>query len=151
MDVIYQATDLSGSKRREFLDAARAGRAHLRDTDGTDIVALRARDLDVLEQIAYWSAQHGRIARVVRDGHEPTVEQLGDLAWLRVFDHADMVAFLDELYDCLIAASADRDLAVLQQAVDAWRVTARQLDDPLRRSALLDRFASSNFLDASAP
>lgn len=151
MDVIYQATDLAGSKRREFLDAARSGRAHLRDTDGTDLVALRAQDLEVLEGLAYWSAQHRRLSRLLRDVNAPTVAQLNDLAWLRVFDRADLEVFVDELYDCLIAASADGDLHVLLEAVRAWRATAQQLEDPLRRSTLLGRHDPSDFDEAPRP
>lgn len=149
MEIIYQASDLAGGKRRDFLEAARSGRAHLRDTDGTDLVALRAQDLAVLEGLAYWSGQHRRLGRLLRDADVPTVAQLEDLAWLRSFDRDELEAFLDELHDCLIAASADRGLGVLDEAVRAWRVTAQQLEDPLRRSALLARHDPSDFEDGS--
>lgn len=151
MDIIFQATDLAGAKRRDFLDAARSGRAHLRDTDGTDLVALRAQDLSVLDGLAYWSGQHRRLGRILRDVDVPTVSQLEDLAWLRAFDRDDVVAFLDELHDCLIAASADRDMDVLEEAINAWRVTAQQLEDPLRRSVLLARHDPSDFQDSVRP
>jgi len=147
---IYQASDLS-TRRREFIDAARGGRAHLRDTDGTEIVALRAGELDVLEGLAYWSGHHRRLERLLRDVSQPTVSQLGELAWLRSFDREDLEAFLDELYECLIAASADRDLRVLSDAIKAWRVTAQQLEDPLRRSVLLSRHDPADFVDAGRP
>ncbi|GAA3819278.1 hypothetical protein CSO01_05260 [Cellulomonas soli] len=150
VDTIYQASDLA-TKRREFIDAARVGRAHLRDTDGTELVALRAGELEVLEGLAYWSGQHRRIERLLRDVAEPNVEQLGDLAWLRAFDRDDLLAFVDELYDCLIAASADRDLGVLGSAIAAWRATAQQLEDPLRRSVLLARHDPADFVEADRP
>ena len=150
MDVIYQASDLA-TKRREFLDAARAGRAHIRDTDGTDLVALRAHDLRVLEELAYWSAQHRNLSRLLRDAEVPGVAQLADLAWLRVFDREDLTAFLEELQDCLIAASADGDTRVLRDAVEAWRVTAQQLEDPLRRSVLFARHDPSDFEQVPRP
>ena len=150
MDVIYQASDLA-TKRREFLDAARAGRAHIRDTDGTDLVALRAHDLRVLEELAYWSAQHRNLSRLLRDVEVPGVAQLADLAWLRVFDREDLTAFLEELQDCLIAASADGDTRVLRDAVEAWRVTAQQLEDPLRRSVLFARHDPSDFEQVPRP
>lgn len=151
MDIIYQASDLATSKRREFLDAARAGRAHLRDTDGTDLVALRAHELTVLEELAYWSAQHRHLDRLLRDAEVPRVAQLGELAWLRPFDRDDLVSFLDELQDCLIAASADRDTEVLRDAVRAWRITAQQLEDPLRRSVLIGRHNPDNFEQVARP
>jgi len=146
MDIIYQASDLA-TKRREFLEAARAGRAHLRDTDGTNLVALRAQELEVLDGLAYWSAQHRSLSRQLRGTERLTVEGLADLAWLRAFDRDDVEAFVDELSDCLIAASADRDLAVLNEAVRAWRATAQQLDDPLRRSVLLSRHDQREFIE----
>lgn len=151
MDIIYQASDLATSKRREFLDAARTGRAHLRDTDGTDLVALRANELTVLEELAYWSAQHRNLGRLLRDSDVPRVAQLGDLAWLRAFDRDDLTAFLDELQDCLIAASADGDTGVLREAVRAWRVTAQQLEDPLRRSVLVGRHDPGDFEQVARP
>lgn len=151
MDVIYQASDLATTKRRQFLDAARSGRAHLRDTDGTDLVALRARDLTTLEEIAYWSAHHRNLSRLLRDVDVPSVGQLGDLAWLRAFDRGDLVAFLDELHDCLIAATADHDTAVLADAIRAWRVTAQQLEDPLRRATLTSRHDPGDFVEAARP
>ncbi|MBN9375634.1 MAG: hypothetical protein J0I40_09635 [Cellulomonas sp.] len=150
MDMIYQASDLA-TRRREFINAARDGRAHLRDTDGTELVALRAGELEVLDGLAFWSGQHRRLERLLRDVEAPNVEQLGDLAWLRVFDRDDLVAFVEELYECLIAATADRNLAVLLEAVDAWRATAQQLEDPLRRSVLLARHDPSDFVDAGRP
>lgn len=151
MDIIYQASDLTTSKRREFLDAARSGRAHLRDTDGTDIVALNAHALAVLDGLTYWSGQHRRLARLLRDVEVPTVAQLEDLAWLRTFDHDDMVAFRDELHDCLIAATADQDMGVLNEAVRAWQVTAHQLEDPLRRSVLLAQHDPGDFREGQRP
>ncbi|MDT0167338.1 hypothetical protein Q9R32_17435 [Actinotalea sp. AC32] len=151
MDIIYQASDLATSKRREFLDAARTGRAHLRDTDGTDLVALQAHELAVLEELAYWSAQHRHLDRLLRDADVPRVAQLGDLAWLRAFDRDDLVSFLEELQDCLIAASADRDMRVLRDAVRAWRVTAQQLEDPLRRSVLVNRHNPGDFEQVARP
>ncbi len=151
MGVIYQASDLAGTKRREFLEAARSGRAHLRDTDGTDLVALRASDLDVLDRLAYWSAQYRRLGRLLRNVGSPNLEQLGDLAWLRGFDRDDLLVFLDELHDCLIAASADHDLTVLESAIRAWRATSQQLEDPMRSSVLLGRYKSNDYVDALRP
>lgn len=150
MDVIYQASDLA-TKRREFLDAARAGRAHIRDTDGTDLVTLRAHELKVLEELAYWSAQHRHLGRLLRDTDVPGVAQLGELAWLRAFDRDDLTSFLEELQDALIAASADRDTRVLRDAIHAWRVTAQQLEDPLRRSVLVARHNPGDFEQVTRP
>ncbi|WP_141372265.1 hypothetical protein [Cellulomonas cellasea] len=145
MNLIFQASDLAGTKRREFLDAAREGRAHIRDTDGTDLVTLRAHELGVLDDLAYWSNQQRRLALLLGRAEIPSVVDLGDLAWLRVFDAEDMRAFVDELQNCLIAAFADNDSALIHEAVKAWRVTAQQAEDPLRRAVLTGRHDPSDF------
>lgn len=147
MDTIFQASDLASTKRREFLDAARGGRAHLRDTDGTDLVTLRARDLDVLDDLAFWSNHQRRLALLLARSEDPSLLDLGDIAWLRVFDREDMKAFVDELQDCLIASFADNDTKLLRDAVNAWRITAQQIEDPLRRAILTGRHNDADFCD----
>jgi hypothetical protein len=37
----------------------------------------------------------------------PTIEELGDLAWLRVFDMSDLAEFATELHEALVAANGD--------------------------------------------
>jgi hypothetical protein len=147
MNEIYQATDLA-TRRREFLDEAREGRARVRLSDGVEVVALPARDLKVLEQLAYWSNQHRRLAVLLARPEAPSLLDLGDLAWLRVFDREDLLAFADDLQNALIAAFADSDTAVLDSEVHAWKVTGQQLQDPLRRSVLTSRLSRGDFVDA---
>ena len=147
-DKIFQASDLTGAKRREFLEVAKVGRAHLRYTDGTGIVALPERELELLEQIAYWSAELRRISSLIDSGEPITVVRLDRLAWLRVFERDDMRLFVEELEDALIAATADHNVGIIEEVEQAWRVTAAQLEDPLRREVLTSRFDSRNFRDA---
>jgi hypothetical protein len=149
-DVIYQSSDLA-ARRVEFLDTARAGFARLRDKDGTSLVMLPERRLQLLESLATWSNAHLRLEMLLRRGDRPKVADLGELAWLRAFDSEDLRDFLDELHECLVAAHADGSTEVLDAAIDAWRVTARQLEDPLRRSVLLGGWSEANFAEASAP
>lgn len=149
-DVIYQSSDLA-AKRVEFLDTARAGCARLRDKDGTSLVMLPERRLQLLETLAEWSGAHLRLERLLRRGSKPAVAELGELAWLRVFELDDLREFLDELHDCLVAAHADGSAKVLEEAIHAWRTTARQLEDPLRRSVLLSQWNEDEYTDATAP
>ncbi|GIJ00337.1 hypothetical protein CLV28_0065 [Sediminihabitans luteus] len=149
-DVIFQASDLTNTKRRQFLDAAKTGRAHLRDADGTSIVALPASDLEVLEQLAHWSAEHRRLVQLVDAGGQLGVATLGSLAWLRAFDRDDMRAFAEELQETLIIAMADNDAAPIREVVRAWRVTASQLEDPVRRAVLTGRFDPLSYVDAGS-
>jgi hypothetical protein len=135
-DEIFQTSDLA-TKRVQLLDAARAGGARVRDKDGTSLVVLPEGDLTALQELSRWSAAHLRLEALLRRGGRPSIAELGDLAWLRVFDDEDLSEFMAELQDALIAAHADKSVDALKACVDAWRVTARQLEDPLRREVLL--------------
>jgi hypothetical protein len=146
--VIFQPTDLVGSKRRAFLDAAKAGRARLRDSDGTSIVALPEAELDALDLVATWSAEHHRLVTLLAKNRLLTVLDLDSLAWLHVLDRDDQQAFADELQEALVLAMSMHDGAPVRDAVHAWRVTASELADPVRREVLLGRFDERNFLDA---
>jgi hypothetical protein len=152
-DTIFQASDLAGNKRVEFLDAARSGEARLRDRDGTSLVMLPESKLRLLETLNAWWEAYTKLECLLRRGSNvPTARELGgELAWLRSFDRADMEEFLGELRDALVAASADQDPAVLDSCVDAWRVTARQLEDPLRRSILLGKRTADDFIEVNEP
>lgn len=149
--VIYQTSDLAGNKRLDFLEDARAGKARLRDKDGTSLVMLPESDLNVLEQFAWWSRLSQRLSLLTEQKREIAVVEFGELAWLRSFDRDDLLSFLDELQSALIAALADNDFAVLDQMVADWKITARQLDDPLRRSVLLGTHVTSDFEPAEIP
>lgn len=81
----------------------------------------------------------------------PRAGELGELAWLRTFDRDDFKEFVSELHDALVAANADEDTAVLDECVKAWRITARQLEDPLRRSVLHGSFVPEHYVEASEP
>lgn len=150
-DMIFQPTDLAGSRRVEFLDAARQGLARLRDKDGTSLVMLPERQLQLLEALRTWTFLCIRLDEIIATGKQPTIAELGDLAWLRVFEKADLEEFAAELHEALIAANSDNDIAPVFQALDAWRRTARQLEDPLRRSVLMGEKDISDFVDAGRP
>lgn len=148
--IIFQASDLARDRTR-FLDAARSGRALVRDKDGTGLVMLPESDLAILEGFASWSQVHNRLVHLLASRRELTVGELGDLAWLRVFSPEDVRDFVDELHSTLIAALADRRIEVLDEMVRDWRVTARQLEDPLRRSVLLGHANLDELVEVEAP
>jgi hypothetical protein len=151
-DTIFQASDLAGSKRVEFLDAAREGGARLRDRDGMSLVMLPERKLRLLEGLTTWWEAYTKLDGLLRrTSGVPSSRQLGELAWLRSLSRADVEEFLNELHDALVAASADQDLSALDVCVKEWRVTARQLEDPLRRSVLLGEHKSSDFVEVNEP
>lgn len=147
---IFQSSDLA-KLRTELLDAARSGRARVRDKDGTGLVMLPEKDLEVLEQYALWSQAHSRLNALLASSKRITVSDFGELAWLRVFDRDDLTEFVNELHDSLIAGLADRDLKPVFDTVEAWRITARQLEDPLRKSVLLGSLSEADLVDVERP
>ncbi|MEV5413777.1 hypothetical protein AB0K60_33735 [Thermopolyspora sp. NPDC052614] len=149
-DIIFQASDLA-NKRTEILERARQGLAQIRDKDSTSLVMLPERRLRMLEEIAKWSLAHMRLDDLLRRDAAPSISDLGDLAWLRVFEADDLREFVDELHAVLIAAHSDQDPSALDEFIRSWRITARQLEDPLRRSVLLGRHDPNDFVEAPMP
>jgi hypothetical protein len=49
---VFQASDLAGAKRREFLGAAREGGALLRDTDGFALTMIPLAQLEAITEVA---------------------------------------------------------------------------------------------------
>src|SRR5260370_6504510 len=137
--IIFQLTDLANN-RLEVLEAARRGQARLRDKDGTSLVMLPESRLQLLETLAKWWQAYMKLEALLRRSDLPRAAELGELAWLRAFDRDDFQEFVSELHDALIAANADEDTGVLDECIRAWRTTARQLADPLRRSVLQRTF-----------
>jgi hypothetical protein len=147
---IYQTSDLA-SRRTEVLDAARSGLARVRDKDGTSLVMLPESRLTLLELVSDWAKALLRLEQLLSREGLPDVGDLGDLAWLRSFERSDLEEFVRELRDAVLAASADERGDALLDCVRAWQVTARQLDDPLRRSVLLSPHVPDDFEDAPRP
>jgi hypothetical protein len=149
-DIIFLPTDLA-SKRLEFLDAARKGQARLRDKDGTSLVMLPESRLRLLETLAKWWHAYMRLESFLRRTELPRASELGELAWIRSFEREDLEEFVSELHDALVAADADEDTVALDDCIRAWHITARQLEDPLRRSILVGPHVPEDYVGASEP
>lgn len=147
----YTLSDLAGAKRTQLVEDARHGRARVRDKDGQNLVMLREQRLNVLEEFATWSQTQQRLRALADREQMPPIAELGDLAWVRVFDRADLAEFADELLGAVLAALSDQNSALVDEVVSAWRTTARQLEDPLRRSILLGELDDSAYENAEQP
>lgn len=147
---VFQASDL-GNKRVEVLEAARNGLARVRDKDGTSLVMMPERELLLLEKMKRGWRIYMTLERLLQRSELPRASELGEHAWLRHFDRDDLQEFSDELHEVIVAADADRDAAILDECLRAWRETARQLEDPLRRSILLRSFNPKDYVEASKP
>jgi hypothetical protein len=150
-DRVFQVSDLANNNRAEFIDEARSGLARLRDKDGTSLVMIPESSLTFLQGLKDLTGLHLALDHLVAAGRQPSIRGLGEHAWLRVFDLDDLKEFSTELGTALVAARSDNDTAVADEVVAAWRVTARQLADPLRRSVLHGQVSNSDLVDAARP
>lgn len=148
-DVIYQASDLAGTKRVDFLRDAKEGGARLRDKDGSSLLFLPESSVEALRTIAYWSKEHLILSRKLEGNLKMIPSELGDLAWLRAFSPEEVKEFCNELHEVLIAALSDGNAVALEDAVNAWRVTAKQLEDPLRRSILMGTHDPTEYVEVA--
>jgi hypothetical protein len=146
---VFQASDLAGAKRREFLGAAREGGALLRDTDGFALTMIPLAQLEAITEVAHTAvAALLAMAALGRDSARPA--ELGSLAWLAVFDDEDRAEFFGELRDALALAQATRDATPVETCLREWRTTARALDDPQRR-AILTGPGDNDYAEVSRP
>ena len=150
-DTIFLPSDLAGKKRTEFLQAAREGSARIRDKDGTSLVTMPESRVVTLRLVSEWSGHLLRLQELLARDGQPSLGDLGELAWLRVFDRDDLREFADELHQSLIASISDESGDALSETVRAWRVTAKEIDDPLRRSVLMGEFSEADFGLADRP
>lgn len=151
MSETYTLSDLAGAKRTQLLNDARTGRARVRDKDGQTLVMLPEERLNVLDQFARWSQVQQRLSAIAGQQRVLSVAELGDLAWVRVLDRDDLSEFADELHSALITSLADEDTSLVSEVVSAWRVTARQLEDPLRRAILLNPTHGDDYIEVERP
>jgi hypothetical protein len=132
---VFQASDLAGARRREFLGAAREGGALLRDTDGFALTMVPLSQLEAIAEVARTAVAALLAAAALGRGQARPAE-LGQLAWLAAFDEDDRAEFFGELRDALAIAEATRDAAPVETCLREWRTTARALSDPLAREIL---------------
>ena len=150
--ITYQASDFVGTKRREFLDAAKAGMARLRDTDGASLVMLPLSAFDMLTHVKAWATRYLQIEGALeRPRAQRRAVDFGDLAWLEVFDEEDQNAFRREFQEALIRAVATDSTEPLDTCVREWRVTARALSDDARRRILTGQPSEDEFSEVIEP
>jgi hypothetical protein len=146
---VYQASDLAGAKRREFLGAAREGGAVLRDTDGFALTMVPLSQFEAVSEVARTAvAALVAVAKMADSPVRPA--DLGKLAWLAVFDEDDRTEFFADLRDALSLAEATRDASPIEKCLGGWRTTARALSDPLARE-ILTGAGNDDYAEVSRP
>lgn len=151
MNTVFQSSDLA-NKRKEVIAAARDGRVTIRDGRNEPLIMLPEREIENLDLYRKWTETQRRLRSLLDSGRDITIAELGELAWLRTFDREDIKEFCEELDDYIIACFADGDFSALDACIKDWRITASQLEDPLRRRVLLAQgIHSEEFEDVSRP
>jgi hypothetical protein len=152
-DRTFQASDLAGTGRREFLAQARAGEARLRDTDGTSLLMVREGDYRALAALRDWILAYLVLENALtRPAHQRVAADFGLLAWAAVFDDDDDLGELRrELGDALVRATAARDVDLVSRVVEDWQRTARALTDPVSRAVLTGEVRDEEFVEAGPP
>jgi hypothetical protein len=146
---VFQASDLAGAKRREFIGAAREGGALLRDTDGFALTMVPLAEFEAIAEVARTAvAALLALAALSRGSARPA--DLGQLAWLAVLDEGDRAEFFEELRDALSVAEATHDAAPIDRCLREWRTTAQALSDPVRREILTGP-GGSDYAEVSRP
>lgn len=151
MTEIFQSSDLS-RRSRSVLEKAAGGEALIRGKDGAPLVMTPARRVRNLEKYRDWSIKLMQLRSFLDSGNSSAVAQWGELAWLRVFDEDDLRAFIGEAESQLLMSEALGDYSDFDELVDEWKVTAGQLEDPLRRHILLSPgIDEDDFTEARRP
>jgi len=148
-EVVFQASDLAGARRRAFLSSARDGRALLRDTDGFALAMVPLAELEAVSEVGHIALMLLR-AEVGMRREKPRPSDLGGLAWVMVLDEEDCAQCLEELRDAVSLADSTHDLVPLRSCLREWQTTARALADPAR-CRLLTGAGDEDFVEVDRP
>lgn len=135
--VVFQASDLN-QRGRAVLDAARTSEARVRDKDGIGLIVILEQRFRTLRTALDTAANLMAVEQML-DVERPdrTLRDYGDWTWLRVFDDDDMQEFVREMRDALLVAGREESIDQVEETLERWRITARQLSDPQRNAILL--------------
>lgn len=149
---IYQTSDLTGAARREFIDAAKRGRAYLRTPEGDSLVMLRSANLELLANLKGAFLSYLMLdSALSRPRAERRPSDFGEWAFIEVMEDADIELFRDEMNDALAKATSEQDLTVLEATLREWRMSARAWSNPVTRAAILGQSADSDWVDVDPP
>ena len=135
--ITYQVSELA-RHHRAVVDAARAGRALLRDKDGTALVLAPAAEIERTYEIGELALELIRARQAVDQGiGNHSAGLFGDLAWMTVLPDDAQRQFLDEITETLLVAASGTSLRPVELALGDWRATAEAWADLETREALL--------------
>ncbi len=148
---LFKVSDLAGSRRREFLDEAKAGSASLRDTDGSVLTMIAAEKIAALQEAGSAASMVFSAEAALARTKTPSAVELGGFAWLTEFDEEDRAEALAEIRNAVVVTVSTHDATMLRETLHGWITTAKVLHDPLRRAVLTGPLEESDFVEAAAP
>lgn len=148
----YLPSDLQ-RRYRLILDEAKAGQARLRDLDGTNILVLPEREVEVLRRIGAAAANLAALERLaeISSARQAEVAEYGEWSWLRVFDEEDLREFVRDVREAIVVGVREGSSELLDEQLRAWRVTAEQAEDPLFATILKGGFSEDDYVEVHHP
>ncbi len=147
--LLFQSSDLQ-KHRRKVLDAGRTDEgAVVRDTDGTTLLLLPKVLHDGLEVMVEMT-QGFLVAAAAIDRDSTRASEFGSFAWMVFLDADDRKECLFDLRDAL-ALLANGNRSAFEDVLEAWRITATELSDELRRTVLLGKLQDDDFEEVDRP
>lgn len=129
-DRIYQTSDLTGTARREFIEQARSGQAHLRTPEGDALVMLRQANLEHLAALRDHAIAYLMLDNALsRPRSDRRPADFGDWAFVHVFDDDDLAEFQAEMNAALMMAASGDDVGVVESTLLDWKRSARTLSN----------------------
>lgn len=150
-DRIYQASDLAGTARKSFIADALRDQARLRSTDGESLVMLREARLDHVAAIADYAAAYLTLEVAMRRPRSDRRRaEYGPWAFIAEFEDDDIDEFRQEVNDAIVTAISGDDRDAVERVLEAWRMSARTLADPVARSILSGDADETDWVEVEA-
>lgn len=147
-DRIYQASDLAGTARKDFITDALQGFARLRSTDGDSLVMLREARLEHVAAIRDYAVAYLTLDTATqRPREERRTSDYGDWAFISVFDDEDIEEFLHEINEEIVRAASGKDHSGVERLLNQWRMSARTLSDPVAVGILSGGVTDSDWVE----
>jgi len=147
---IYQTSDLSGRGRKEFIEAAQRGPTTLRTPEGESLVMLRAATLDHLARLRDYALNFLMLDNAMsRPAVDRRPADFGAWAFVWSLDEDQLGEFRSDINAALVHAGGGEDHSLVENELDAWRLTARTMADPVARSILTGEASDEDWVEAS--
>jgi len=123
---------------RQVIDAARSGRALIRDKDGLALLMIPAEDVERTSEVAELALDLVRAAQsLLGDTSSSSAAGFGRLGWLSVLPVEARARFFAEMSEALLIAASGTTLRPVESLLGDWRATAESWADPEVRDRLL--------------